>query len=158
MPPYRQGTLRTEVSDQRSGGRAKTTGDVVIARLIEWGVDTVFRLPGDGITSMVDALRPSQDPIHVVEVRHQDAAFAACGYVQLTGRLGVWIAASGPGGVPLLSGPYGVTMHHQPVLPITVPICRDLIGTRPQVDVALDKLFDAIAVYGQRLSGPRARR
>jgi pyruvate dehydrogenase (quinone) len=33
------------------------TSDIIAERLIDWGVDTIFGLPGDGINGMMEALR-----------------------------------------------------------------------------------------------------
>jgi pyruvate dehydrogenase (quinone) len=78
---------------------AMTTADLLIERLIGWGVDTVFGLPGDGINGIFEALRTRQDRIRFVQVRHEEsAAFAACGYAKYTGRLGVCLATSGSPG------------------------------------------------------------
>ena len=71
----------------------------------------------------------------------------ACAYAKFTGRLGVCIATSGPGGIHLLNGLYDAKMDHAPVLAITGLQHSDLIGTFTQQDVALDKLFIDVAVY-----------
>ena len=47
---------------------AKTTGDVIVEKLIDWGVDTVFGLPGDGINGIFEALRKNQDKIRFIQV------------------------------------------------------------------------------------------
>ncbi len=63
--------------------KKKTTADIMIERLIDWGVDTIFGFPGDGINGIFEALRTRQDQIHFVQVRHEEAAaFAACGYAK----------------------------------------------------------------------------
>ena len=86
---------------------AKTTGDVIVEKLIDWGVDTAFGLPGDGINGIFEALRKNKDKIRFIQCRHEEAAaFAACGYAKFTGRLGVCFATSGPGAVHLLNGLY----------------------------------------------------
>ena len=73
-----------------------TGGDVLVETLLDWGVDTVFGLPGDGINGIMEALRTRQDKIRFVQVRHEEsAAFMACGYAKWTGRLGVCLATSG---------------------------------------------------------------
>jgi thiamine pyrophosphate-dependent acetolactate synthase large subunit-like protein len=132
-----------------------TTSELLVDRLIDWGVDTVFGLPGDGINGIFEALRKRQDDIRFVQVRHEEAAaFAACGYAKFTGRLGVCVATSGPGGIHLLNGLYDATMDGQPVLAITGNTFSDLIGQHQQQDVALDKLFDDVAVYSERINGP----
>src|ERR671936_739697 len=90
---------------------AKTVADLIIERLISWGVDTVFGLPGDGINGLFEALRTHQGQLRFVQVRHEEAAaFAACGYAKYTGRLGVCLATSGPGGIHLLNGLYAVNV------------------------------------------------
>jgi pyruvate dehydrogenase (quinone) len=86
---------------------AKTTADLLIERLIAWGVDTIFGFPGDGINGIFEALRTHQDKLKFIQVRHEEgAAFAAVGYAKYTGRLGVCLATSGPGGIHLLNGLY----------------------------------------------------
>lgn len=126
--------------------------DVLVERLIEWGVNTVFGLPGDGINGVFEALRKNQDRIRFIHVRHEEsAAFMACAYAKYTGRLGVCIATSGPGGIHLLNGLYDAKMDGAPVLAITGMQHSDLIGTFTQQDVALDKLFIDVAVYNERV-------
>ncbi len=133
---------------------AKTTSDVIVETLIDWGVDTIFGLPGDGVDGVIEALRKQQDKIKFIQVRHEEsAAFAACGYAKFTGRLGVCLATSGPGGIHLLNGLYDAKMDGQPVLAITGMQFHDLVGTHTQQDVELDKVFENVAVYNQRIMG-----
>src|SRR5215217_1793877 len=133
----------------------KTAGDVLVESLIEWGVDIVFGLPGDGINGIIEALRVRQDRIRFIQVRHEEAAaFNACAYAKWTGRLGVCLATSGPGGIHLLNGLYDAKLDGQPVLAITGMQFHDLIGTHHQQDVDLDKLFIDVAAYNQRIMGP----
>ncbi len=132
-----------------------TVADHLVERLIEWGVDTIFGFPGDGINGIMESLRTHQDKLRFIQVRHEEAAaFAACGYAKFTGRLGVCLATSGPGGVHLLNGLYDAKCDGQPVLAITGHTFHDLIGTHYQQDVDLDKLFIDVAAYNQRVMGP----
>lgn len=134
---------------------AKTTSDLLADRLIAWGVDTIFGFPGDGIDGFFNALRTHQDRLKFVQVRHEEsAAFAASGYAKTTGRLGVCVATSGPGGIHMLNGLYDAAMDSQPVLAITGETLHDMIGTHYQQDVALNKLYDDVAVYSERVMGP----
>jgi pyruvate dehydrogenase (quinone) len=127
----------------------------LVDRLVEWGVDTVFGLPGDGINGIFEALRTRKDDIRFVQVRHEEAAaFAACAYAKFSGKLGVCLATSGPGGIHLLNGLYDAKFDGQPVLAITGHTFHDLIGTRYQQDVDLDKLFMDVAAYSERVMGP----
>src|SRR6266581_8634198 len=133
---------------------SRTTSDVLVERLIDWGVQVVFGLPGDGINGIMEALRTRQDRISFLQVRHEEtAAFMACGYAKYTRRLGVCLATSGPGGIHLLNGLYDAKFDGQHVLAITGHTFHDLIGTHYQQDVDLDKLFMDVAVYNQRIMG-----
>lgn len=132
-----------------------TAADVLVETLLDWGVEVVFGLPGDGINGIMESLRTRQDKIRFVQVRHEEAAaFMACGYAKSTGKLGVCLATSGPGGIHLLNGLYDAKLDGQPVLAITGLQFHDLIGTFTQQDVALDKLYMDVAVYNERIMGP----
>src|SRR5215467_15971991 len=97
-----------------------TASDILVEELGDWGVDTVFGLPGDGINGIMEALRKRQDRIRFIQVRHEEAAaFAACGYAKFTGKLGCCLATSGPGGIHLLNGLYDAKMDSAPVLALT---------------------------------------
>ncbi|MBX6341768.1 MAG: pyruvate oxidase, partial [Thermomicrobiaceae bacterium] len=134
---------------------ATTAADLLIDRLIDWGVDTIFGLPGDGVNGIFEALRTRQDRIRFIQVRHEEAAaFMACGYAKYTGRLGVCLATSGPGGIHLLNGLYDAKLDQQPVLAIAGHTFHDLIGTRYQQDVDLEKLYMDVAVYSELITGP----
>jgi len=134
---------------------AKTVSDLLMDRLVDWGVDTVFGFPGDGINGIFEGLRTYQDKIKFIQVRHEEAAaFAACAYAKFKRRLGVCIATSGPGGIHLLNGLYDAKSDGQPVLAITGHTFHDLIGTHFQQDVDLDKLYTDVAAYNERIMGP----
>ena len=129
--------------------------DVLVECLMDWGVEVVFGMPGDGINGIIEAFRTRQEKIRFVQVRHEEtAAFMACGYAKYTGKLGVCVATSGPGGIHLLNGLYDAKLDGAPVLAITGLQYHDLIGTRTQQDVALDKLFIDVCVFNERIMGP----
>src|ERR1700693_3701505 len=131
-----------------------TAADILIDTIHDWGVEVVFGLPGDGINGIMEALRKRADKIRFIQVRHEEAAaFMACAYAKYTGKLGVCLATSGPGGIHLLNGLYDAKLDGQPVLAITGLQYHDLIGTYTQQDVALDKLFMDVAVFNQRVMG-----
>jgi pyruvate dehydrogenase (quinone) len=136
-------------------GITMTAADVLIEGLIDWKVEVIFGLPGDGINGIMESLRTHQDKIRFIQVRHEEAAaLMACGYAKYTGKLGVCLATSGPGGIHLLNGLYDAKLDGQPVLAITGLQFHDLVGTYTQQDVALDKLFMDVAVFNERIMGP----
>ena len=134
---------------------AKTAGDILVETIMDWGVDTVFGIPGDGINGVIEALRVRNDKIRFIQVRHEEAAaFAACGYAKFTGKLGCCMATSGPGGIHLLNGLYDAKLDGVPVLAITGLQFHDLLETYTQQDVELDKVFMDVAKYNVRVMGP----
>src|SRR4051794_13667822 len=134
---------------------AMTGGDILVETLLGWGVEVVFGLPGDGINGIMESLRQRQEKIKFIQVRHEEsAAFMACAYAKYTGRLGVCLATSGPGGIHLLNGLYDAKMDGQPVLAITGHHYHDLIDTFSQQDIDLDVVFHDACVYSARVMGP----
>lgn len=134
---------------------ASTAADIMCDTLQEWGVEIIFGLPGDGINGIMEALRTRQEKIRFIQVRHEEAAaFMACAYAKYTGKLGVCLATSGPGGIHLLNGLYDAKLDGQPVLAITGHHYHDLIDTHAQQDVDLDRVYMDVAVYNTRVMGP----
>jgi pyruvate dehydrogenase (quinone)/pyruvate oxidase len=134
---------------------ARIASEDLIERLADWGVDTVFGLPGDGINGIMEALRRHQDRVRFVLVHHEEAAaFMATAHAKATGRIGVCLATSGPGGIHLLNGLYDAKLDHMPVLAITGMQETSVLGTGYQQEVALDKLFTDVAEYDQMIYNP----
>ena len=131
------------------------TAEVLISRLAEWGVDTVFGLPGDGINGIMEGLRRAADRVRFVLVHHEEAAaFMATAYAKSTGRIGVCLATSGPGGIHLANGLYDAKLDHAPVLAITGMQESSVLGTQYQQEVNLDRLYEDVAVYNQVVMNP----
>jgi pyruvate dehydrogenase (quinone) len=134
---------------------AKIASELLAERLIDWGVDTVFGLPGDGINGIMEGLRRHQDRLRFVLVHHEEsAAFMATGYAKSTGRLGVCLATSGPGGLHLINGLYDAKLDHAPVLAITGMQATSQLGTNFQQEVHLDRIFMDLCVYNQMVTVP----
>jgi pyruvate dehydrogenase (quinone)/pyruvate oxidase len=134
---------------------AEIAAQALVARLADWGVDTVFGLPGDGINGIMEGLRREQDRIRFVLVHHEEAAaFMATGYAKATGRLGVCLATSGPGGIHLLNGLYDAKLDHVPVLAITGMQETSVLGTGYQQEVHLERLFEDVAEYNLLVDNP----
>jgi pyruvate dehydrogenase (quinone) len=131
-----------------------TAAATLLETLCDWDVEVLFGLPGDGINGLMEGLRQRQDRIRFIQVRHEEsAALMACGYAKYTGKLGVCLATSGPGGLHLLNGLYDAKLDGQPVLAITGHHYHDLINTHAQQDVDLDRVFMDVAVYNARIMG-----
>ncbi len=126
--------------------------DLLVEGLIEWGVDTIFGMPGDGINGVMEAIRKRADRVRFIQVRHEEsAALMACAHAKWTGRLGCCLATTGPGGIHLLNGLYDAKFDQAPVIAITGLPYHDLIDTFTQQDVDHTKLFSDVALYTARV-------
>jgi pyruvate dehydrogenase (quinone) len=153
------------VAEKESIMVTATTADIVAESLLDWGVDTIFGLPGDGINGFIEALRRRKDKIRFVLVRHEESAsFMACAYAKYTGKLGACVATSGPGAVHLLTGLYDAKADSTPVVAITGSTYSDMMGSHYQQDVDLLHLFSDFKArcqspyYPHRHSGEAAER
>jgi acetolactate synthase-1/2/3 large subunit len=73
-------------------------GELALAALRPFGVDTLFTLSGGHVFPFYDAAVRRDPPTRLVDVRHeQTATFAAEGYARLTRRPGVAVLTAGPG-------------------------------------------------------------
>src|SRR3954452_5016820 len=108
----------------------KTVSDLLLERLMQWGVDTIFGLPGDGVNGFVEALRKKQKQVRYIHVRHEEiGALAAVAYAKVTGKIGVCFGTTGPGAVHLLNGMLDAQMDNVPLLAITGLTFHDLLGS-----------------------------
>ncbi|GAB2934726.1 thiamine pyrophosphate-binding protein [Micromonospora polyrhachis] len=136
-------------------GMGAIAAEVLVSRLADWGVRTVFGLPGDGINGIMEGLRRNADRIRFVLVHHEEAAaFMATAHAKATGEIGVCLATSGPGGIHLANGLYDAKMDHQPVLAITGMQETSVLGTGYQQEVQLDRFFADVAVYNEMIVNP----
>ena len=134
---------------------AKIASELLVERLVDWGVDTVFGLPGDGINGIMEGFRRHRERIRFCLVHHEEAAaFMATGYAKATGRLGVCVATSGPGGLHLINGLYDAKLDHVPVLAITGMQSTSQLGTGFQQEVHLDRILMDCCVYDQMFMTP----
>ncbi|HEU5461286.1 MAG TPA: thiamine pyrophosphate-dependent enzyme [Nitrososphaeraceae archaeon] len=131
------------------------TADIVAEALIDWKIEVVFGIPGDGINGFIEALRIRQDKIKFVLVRHEEsAALMSCAYAKYTGKIGVCVATSGPGAIHLLNGLYDAKADNVPVIAITGSTFSDLMNSSFLQDVKLLQLFSDVASYNTMIHVP----
>src|SRR3954464_9540964 len=106
----------------------KVTGAQAMFKALEGeGVDVVFSIPGG-------AILPAYDPLLDSSVRHilcrheQGAGHAAEGYAHATGRVGVCMATSGPGGCNLVTALADAKMDSVPMVAITGQVPTPVVG------------------------------
>ena len=110
------------MSEQVTGAQS------LVKSLENAGVDVMFGIPGG-------AILPAYDPIFDSKIRHilvrheQGAGHAATGYAQVTGKVGVCIATSGPGATNLVTPLADAQMDSVPIVAITGQVPGPAIGT-----------------------------
>ena len=96
--------------------------DLIVAYLVQRGVEYVFGIPGGAIEPLFNALARSarRGGPRIVVARHETgAAFMADGYTRSSGKLGVCCATTGPGATNLITGVSSAYENHIPMLVIT---------------------------------------
>lgn len=93
--------------------------DYIIQFLMEKQVTDVFGYPGGAINHLADSAAKCPEIEAHLNYHEQGAAFAACGYAQAGGKLGVAYSTSGPGATNLVTGIANAYFDSIPVLFIT---------------------------------------
>lgn len=138
----------------------ETAADFLCERLLEWGIETVYGFPGDGINGILGALRRTEGGLRFVQTRHEEmASFMACGHAKFTGDVAVCMATSGPGAIHLLNGLYDAKLDHQPVVAIVGQTFVRALGGDFQQEVNLLQLYsDVASAFVQQVNDPSAVR
>lgn len=107
-----------------------TGAEVLLMALKKEGVDTIFGYPGGAVIDIFDAMvRHFPNVFKFILVRHEQAAVhAADGYARATGRPGVCLVTSGPGGTNTVTGLATAFMDSIPVVVFTGQVPTPLIG------------------------------
>lgn len=133
----------------------RLVADVIVDRLQAWGVDRIFGYSGDGINTVLGALRRSGSP-EFVQARHEEnAALMAVGHAKYTGQPGVMLSTQGPGAVHLLNGLYDAKMDSVPVVAIIGQQSRSVLGSAYMQEIDLLNLTrDVASSFRQQVNSP----
>ena len=102
--------------------------EILIKTLADLDVDTIFGYPGGAVLPVYDALFDNHDLNHIL-IRHEQAgSHAADGYARATGKPGVVLATSGPGGTNTVTGIATAMMDSIPLVVLTGQVPTGVIG------------------------------
>jgi acetolactate synthase-1/2/3 large subunit len=102
--------------------------EILIKTLTDIGVDTIFGYPGGAVLPIYDQLFDCHDINHYL-IRHEQAgSHAADGYSRATGKPGVVLATSGPGGTNTVTGIATAAMDSIPLVVLTGQVPTGVIG------------------------------
>ncbi|WP_408007449.1 pyruvate oxidase [Pseudalkalibacillus sp. A8] len=134
-----------------------TAGKAAAGVLEHWGINHIFGLPGDSINNFVEHLRGEKESIEFIQIRHEEVgALAAASYSKLTGKIGVCLSIGGPGAIHLLNGLYDAKADNAPVLVLAGQVPTDKVGHDAFQEVDLEKMFENVSVFSQRVSSPES--
>lgn len=127
--------------------------EAVIETFKEWDVDHLYGYPGDSVNNLVEELRKAKGEISFYQVRHEEvAALAASAEAKLTGKVSVCLSIGGPGAIHLLNGMYDAKEDGAPMVVITGQISHNLVGTENFQEVNLERMYEDVAVFNQRVT------
>jgi pyruvate dehydrogenase (quinone) len=128
----------------------RLVADLVVERLNAWGVQRVFGHSGDGINTVLGAMRRAGNQPVFVQARHEEnAALMAVGHAKYTGSVGVVVSTQGPGAVHLLNGLYDAKLDHVPLVALVGQQERTVLGSAYQQGLDLQTLFTDATQYVQ---------
>lgn len=93
--------------------------DYIVRFFEEKGIEYIFGYQGGMITHLVDSISKSSRVKFIQTYHEQSAAFAAEGYAQESGKIGVAISTSGPGATNMITGIANAYLDSIPVIYIT---------------------------------------
>ena len=103
--------------------------DYIFSFIAELGVKDVFAISGGGAMHLVDSLGISEELNYIATHHEQAAAMAAEGYARISGKPGVALVTSGPGGTNTITGVCGAWIDSIPTIFISGQVTSDtLIG------------------------------
>ncbi len=109
---------------------SKISGSKMLLKCLrEEGVEYIFGYPGGKVIPIYDAIYDEKKIKHILVRHEQCAAHAADGYARATGKTGVCMATSGPGGTNLITGIANAYMDSIPIVAITGQVSTAEIGT-----------------------------
>jgi pyruvate oxidase len=132
-----------------------SAAEAMLKVLEDWGVSTIYGLPGGSLDSTMNAIHTFRDRIHYVGVRHEEVgALAAVAQAKLTGRIGVALGSAGPGAVHLHNGLYDARTDKDPVLALVGQVSKSFMNTDYFQEMPENPVFGDVAVYNRTVTSP----
>ncbi|MDD9910784.1 MAG: thiamine pyrophosphate-binding protein [Ahrensia sp.] len=130
----------------------RNVSDVMAETMENWGVRHVFGMVGHSNLGLAEGIRQRvlNGTMKYIGVRHEGvAAFAACGYGKLTGKVSACLTIAGPGATNLLTGLWDAKVDRAPVLALTGQVQTQVLGPGAFQDIDLQSAFEAVARFCQ---------
>lgn len=127
---------------------ARSGAELLVAALVDHGIETVFGVPGDTGVVLYDVLRRRRDEVrHVLARDERHAAYMADAHARSSRRLAACEASSGAGAVYLAGGLAEAYAARIPILVITTDIQRGSRGSGAITEIDQDALFHGVTTW-----------
>jgi len=101
--------------------------DFIFAQIAKLGIGDVFAISGGGAMHLVDSAGGTEG-LRYIAVHHEQAAtMAAEGHARITGKPGVALVTSGPGGTNAITGVCGAWIDSIPMIVISGQVTTDTL-------------------------------
>jgi len=130
----------------------RTTTDVMVETMVNWGVTHVFGMVGHSNLGLAEAIRKQEGAgnLTFIGVRHEGAAAFACsGFAKLSGKPAACLTIAGPGATNLLTGLWDAKVDRAPVLALTGQVNTQVFGPGAFQEVDLATAFKGVAAFSQ---------
>lgn len=134
----------------------RTTSDVMVETMTNWGVQSVFGMVGHSNLGLAEAIRlaVADKKLKYYGIRHEGVAgFAASAYGKLTAEPAACLTIAGPGATNLLTGMWDAKVDRAPVLALTGQVQTQVFGPGAFQDIDLSSAFDAVSTFSQTVLG-----
>ena len=121
-------------------------GELLVRYLEQEGVEYVFEVPGGVLKPINNALSDSKQITPILTKHEEGAAFMACGYARVSGKLGVCMGTSGPGSTNMMTGVASAYGDSTPVLVLTGQVSTSTFG-KGALQESTSEGIDAVAMY-----------
>lgn len=101
--------------------------DYIFSKIAQIGVKRVFAVSGGAAMHLVNSLGNNEDLEYIAVYHEQAAAMAAEGYARISGKPGVTLVTSGPGGTNALTGVCGAWIDSIPAIFISGQVTTDTL-------------------------------
>jgi acetolactate synthase I/II/III large subunit len=138
--------------------------DYIIHFLGDYGIDKIFVVYGAANGDLIDAFTRTKKTEYVAVMHEQAGGFAAEGYAKISGKVGVAIATSGPGGMNLLTAMGNCFYDSTPCLFITGQIHSDFLRPDPAIrqvgfqEADIVSMAKPVTKYSKLITDPKTIR
>src|SRR3972149_8033250 len=134
--------------------------DYVFSFIADLGVKEVFAVSGGAAMHLVDSLGRNENLKYIATHHEQAAAMAAEAYARISGKPGVALVTSGPGGTNTITGVCGAWIDSIPVIFISGQATTDTLSRDTGLrqfgiqEVDITKLVKPITKYAVTITDP----